>query len=107
LLTEDNPRQSHSASAPTIAAVIANLNGLRLSQGKPVLGFLNPWIYTKAYQAFTDIWHGGSTGCTGSDPFSGLPSPVVPSASWNATIGWDPVTGFGTPNFQKLAALVA
>jgi tripeptidyl-peptidase I len=30
----------------------------------------------------------------------------VPFASWNATQGWDPVTGLGTPNFHKLKQLV-
>jgi tripeptidyl-peptidase I len=34
--------------------------------------------------------------------YSGLPTPIVPYASWNATSGWDPVTGLGTPDFGKL-----
>jgi tripeptidyl-peptidase-1 len=50
----------------------------------------------------TDIVDGGSTGCTGIDMYSGLPTPIVPYASWNATKGWDPVTGLGTPDFGKL-----
>jgi tripeptidyl-peptidase-1 len=29
-------------------------------------------------------------------------SGIVPGAHWNATVGWDPVTGFGTPNFAAL-----
>ncbi|KAL9593404.1 MAG: hypothetical protein Q9179_005899 [Wetmoreana sp. 5 TL-2023] len=37
--------------------------------------------------------------------YSGLPTPVVPGAGWNATKGWDPVTGYGTPNFAVLLAL--
>lgn len=28
-----------------------------------------------------------------------------PGASWNATTGWDPVTGHGTPDFGKLLKL--
>lgn len=31
--------------------------------------------------------------------------PYVPYASWNATTGWDPVTGLGTPDYGKLLAL--
>jgi hypothetical protein len=27
---------------------------------------------------------------------------VVPYASWNATAGWDPVSGLGTPNFATM-----
>jgi tripeptidyl-peptidase-1 len=35
-----------------------------------------------------------------------LETPFVPYASWNATKGWDPVTGHGTPDFKKLLKLV-
>ncbi|WEW57323.1 Tripeptidyl-peptidase sed2 [Emydomyces testavorans] len=95
-----------SASAPTIAVIIAHLNEVRLAQGKPVLGFLNPWLYGKGFRGFRDITHGGSTGCTGKSIYSGLPTRSVPYASWNATKGWDPVTGFGTPDFHKLIELL-
>ncbi|RDW91294.1 hypothetical protein BP5796_02459 [Coleophoma crateriformis] len=94
-----------SASAPTFAALISLLNNARLKAGKSPLGFLNPWLYSTAKSGFTDIVHGGSTGCTGTDIYSGLPAPKVPSASWNSTTGWDPVTGLGTPLFDKLLAL--
>lgn len=91
-----------SASAPTFASVVALLNNARLSAGKPALGFLNPWLYSQAYQGLNDITAGGSTGCTGRSIYSGLTAPYVPYASWNATEGWDPVTGLGTPDFGKL-----
>lgn len=39
--------------------------------------------------------------------YSGLPAPFVPGAGWNATEGWDPVTGLGTPLFDKLLEKVA
>ncbi|KAK4897124.1 Tripeptidyl-peptidase sed2 [Elasticomyces elasticus] len=94
-----------SASSPAFAGIIAILNGLRIQAGKPTLGFLNPWIYSTAYKALNDVVLGGSRGCTGEDIYSGLPTPFVPYASWNATPGWDPVTGYGTPDFQKLMAL--
>lgn len=95
-----------SASAPTFASVVSLLNNARLSAGKPPLGFLNPWIYSEGYKGLTDIVNGGSSGCSGIDIFSGLSTPHVPYASWNATAGWDPVTGHGTPDFQKLLKLV-
>ncbi|KAI5288248.1 vesicle formation at the endoplasmic reticulum [Ascosphaera aggregata] len=95
-----------SASAPTFAAVIYNLNSIRLSVGKPTLGFLNPFLYGVAQKSLNDITHGGSEGCTGTDSRSKLKTPYVPGASWNATLGWDPVTGLGTPDFEKLAKLV-
>ncbi|KAI8630014.1 subtilisin-like protein [Xylariaceae sp. FL1651] len=91
-----------SASAPTFAAVVSLLNNARLSKGQKPLGFLNPWLYNFASDALTDIVDGGSKGCTGKDVYSGLPAPFVPGAGWNATKGWDPVTGLGTPLFDKL-----
>lgn len=94
-----------SASAPVFASVIALLNNARLAAGKPVLGFLNPWIYESGYKGLNDIVDGGSTGCTGRSIYSGLVSPRVPYASWNATADWDPVTGYGTPDFSKLLLL--
>ena len=91
-----------SCASPTFASIIALINGLRVQSGQPPLGFLNPWLYIHASSALNDITEGGSTGCTGTDMYSGLPTPYVPYASWNATEGWDPVTGLGTPDFQKL-----
>ena len=44
-----------SASAPVAAGVFALLNNERLNAGKSVLGFLNPWIYGDAKDAFNDV----------------------------------------------------
>lgn len=72
---------------------MADLNSILLSKAEPQLGFLNPWIYKKGYKGLTDIVDGGSKGCTGKDMYSGLPTPLVPNATWAAVEGWDPVTG--------------
>jgi tripeptidyl-peptidase-1 len=95
--------QGTSASAPAFAGVVALLNDARLRANKPVLGFLNPLLYSNP-DALNDITLGGSTGCDGNARFHGKPngSPVIPYASWNATADWDPVSGLGTPNFPKL-----
>ncbi|ESZ96495.1 hypothetical protein SBOR_3117 [Sclerotinia borealis F-4128] len=95
-----------SASSPAFAGIISLLNNARLNAGRKPLGFLNPWLYSIGKQGLNDVVHGGSTGCTGIDQYSGLPTPFVPWASWNATKGWDPVTGLGTPDFAKLLGLV-
>jgi tripeptidyl-peptidase-1 len=94
-----------SASAPLFASLVSLLNNARLARGLPPLGFLNPWLYAVGWAGLTDIQHGGSTGCTANDSSSGVPTPYVPYASWNATPGWDPVTGLGTPNLEKLLDL--
>lgn len=64
------------------------------------MGFLNPWLYSLGKPGFTDIVDGGSRGCYGLSEAGS-----VRYASWNATPGWDPATGLGTPQFQSLAQL--
>lgn len=95
--------QGTSCSAPAFGGIVALLNDARLRSNKPALGFLNPLLYSNP-EALNDIVLGGSTGCDGRARFHGAPngSPVIPYASWNATTGWDPVSGLGTPNFPKL-----
>ncbi|EHK50839.1 hypothetical protein TRIATDRAFT_54349 [Trichoderma atroviride IMI 206040] len=106
---ELGPNGGTSAAAPVVASIIALLNDARLCLGKPALGFLNPLIYQYADKGgFTDITSGQSWGCAGNTTQTGPPPPgagVIPGAHWNATKGWDPVTGFGTPNFKKLLSL--
>ncbi|OJA14334.1 hypothetical protein AZE42_10497 [Rhizopogon vesiculosus] len=81
-----------SCSSPTFASFVSMLNDARISNGKTPLGFLNPFLYSSGYAALNDITEGNNPGC-GTEGF-------------NATVGWDPVTGSGTPNFEKLMALV-
>ncbi|KAG8716005.1 hypothetical protein FRC09_016123 [Ceratobasidium sp. 395] len=84
---KETPVTGTSASTPTFAGVIALLNDYRLSKGGKPLGFLNPWLYKNA-DMLNDITLGHSSGC-GTQGF-------------NATVGWDPVTGLGTPDFEKM-----
>ncbi len=118
---------------PVFASVIALLNDARFRAGKSALGFLNPWrkyiisdqihrfqkartqtlttfftVYSTAFTALTDITAGGSVGCNGINGQTEQPvvgGSIIPYASWNATTGWDPVTGLGVPNFEKLLKL--
>jgi len=80
-----------SAACPVVAGIFARLNGLRLAAGKPALGFLNPFIYQNP-SAFFDVQHG-------SNPDAG-------KYGFTAVEGWDAATGFGTPNYEALAAAV-
>lgn len=69
------------------------------------MGFLNPWLYTVGYEGLTDIIAGSAIGCNGVDGQTGenvTGAGIIPYATWNATKGWDPVTGLGVPNFQAL-----
>ncbi|KAJ7861561.1 hypothetical protein B0H14DRAFT_3134523 [Mycena olivaceomarginata] len=77
-----------SAATPTFEGLVALLNDARLAVGRPTLGFLNPLLYKRGENAFNEVVDGANPGC-------GTPG-------FNATKGWDPVTGLGTPNFKKL-----
>ncbi|KAL8286786.1 hypothetical protein RQP46_004314 [Phenoliferia psychrophenolica] len=81
-----------SASAPVGGAIFALINDARYAAGKGPIGYINNAIYTEAFKdAFNDITSGGNQGC-------GTPG-------FTAVKGWDPVTGLGTPKFQKLLDL--
>ncbi|KAK7053681.1 family S53 protease-like protein [Favolaschia claudopus] len=82
-----------SFSGPIFASIISLINDRLIAAGRPVLGFLNPWIYANA-DAFTDITEGHN---------SGYECPTE-SVAFDASKGWDPLTGIGTPVFDKLLA---
>ena len=76
-----------SASAPIVASVVTLLNELRLEAGKGPIGFVNPIFYAHP-EAFNDVTIGANPGCG--------------TGGFQTATGWDPVTGLGTPNFEKL-----
>ncbi|KAJ7194347.1 subtilisin-like protein [Mycena pura] len=80
-----------SFSSPIFASIIALINDRLVAAGKPVLGFLNPFIYANE-KAFTDITEGHNSG-------SECPTSSV---AFDATKGWDALTGVGSPIFDKL-----
>ncbi|KAJ7353612.1 peptidase S8/S53 domain-containing protein [Mycena albidolilacea] len=81
-----------SAAPPVIGAIITLINDARLAAGKSPVGFINPAIYSNAFRgAFKDIVDGINPGC-GTDGFESVE-------------GWDPVSGLGTPDFEKLLDL--
>ena len=104
-----SPSGGTSAAAPVVAGILGLLNDARFRAGKGPLGFINPLLYAIGSPALNDIIGGGSVGCNGVNGQTGQKIPgsgIVPYASWNATLGWDPVTGLGTPDFEKLKKLV-
>jgi len=87
------PAGGTSCASPIFAGVVALLNDARLMDGQSPLGFLNPWLYAhwspqSPSGALNDIVQGNNPGC-GTDGFY-------------AAVGWDPVTGLGTPNWQNM-----
>lgn len=61
------PLSGTSCSSPSFASVIALINSDLALVGKPALGFLNPFLYQRASEAFTDITIGKNPGFTCSD----------------------------------------
>ena len=53
-----------SASSPTFASIVALVNDRLVAAGKPVMGFLNPFLYSGGGSAFTDITIGKNVGST-------------------------------------------
>ncbi|EXJ89839.1 hypothetical protein A1O3_02906 [Capronia epimyces CBS 606.96] len=77
-----------SGSSPICASVFSLLNDALIAEGRPPMGFINPWLYSHGHRLFTDVTNGSSAGCN----TTGFP----------AAPGWDAVTGFGTPYLPKL-----
>ena len=92
------PAQGTSAATPLWAAVIA----LADQEAGQHLGFVNPAIYQIAQdpahqQAFHDVVTGDNSVLWPTGLFVG----------YNAGPGWDPVTGWGSPDAQYLVPLLA
>jgi len=87
-----------SASAPLWAGVVA----LADQEAGQHLGFVNPAIYAIAsgpayHRAFHDVVTGDNSVLWPTGLFVG----------YNAGPGWDPVTGWGSPDAQYLVPLLA
>ncbi|KAF8264387.1 subtilisin-like protein [Lactarius quietus] len=86
------PDSGTSGSSPIVAGIISLLNDYRISTGNPPLGFLNPWLYGGGLAGLNDITRGSNLGC-------GTPG-------FPAIVGWDPITGLGTPDFERLLQIL-
>lgn len=74
-------------SAPIVASLFNRIVEERLKIGKGALGFLNPALYANP-DILNDITTGSNPGCN--------------TTGFAASVGWDPVTGLGTPNYPKM-----
>jgi len=97
----NNQGDGTSMATPTFTGVMAILNSNQIKlTGKP-LGFVSPLLY-KMWAAdpttFNDVTIGNNV-CTED----GCASTCT---GWQATKGWDPVTGLGTPNFKQMLAYI-
>jgi subtilase family serine protease len=88
------PVDGTSCSSPIFAAIIALLNDHQKNNGKPNLGFVNPVLY-QMWADNKNIFHDitkGNNWCTEMQCCNN-------TFGYESAVGWDPVTGLGTPNF--------
>nr|XP_020446720.1 tripeptidyl-peptidase 1 [Monopterus albus] len=84
-----------SASTPVVGGILSLINDRRLLKGLPALGFLNPRLYQLKGQPLFDVTEGCHLGCLDEQ---------VQGQGFCAAPLWDPVTGWGTPNYPALLA---
>ena len=87
-----------SCATPIVAGVVSLLNDFLLNNEKPPLGFLNPILYAAQGDGMIDITTGNNDG--------GDTSPNCHGGGFRAIPGWDPATGWGSPNFSRLKELL-
>lgn len=96
------PVDGTSAATPTFASVVSLLNDYQLQMGKPPLGFLNPLLYQMAelpqLNVFNDVVMGNNR----------CPEDLSMCCQYglSAAVGFDLVTGLGTPNFLFMRELL-
>lgn len=79
-----------SAATPTLGSILTLVNQDRLNAGMSSVGSINPVAYAHP-EVFNDITEESNPGC-GTSGFA-------------AALGWDPVTGLGTLDYQKISKL--
>lgn len=82
-----------SASTPVFGGLLSLINEHRILSGRPPLGFLNPRLYQQHGAGLFDVTHGCHASCLDEE---------VEGQGFCSGPGWDPVTGWGTPNFPAL-----
>ncbi|XP_003387882.1 PREDICTED: tripeptidyl-peptidase 1-like [Amphimedon queenslandica] len=87
------PVDGTSCASPTTAGMISLLNDVRLNAGLSTLGFINPLLYKLSGNGFFDITKGSNHG-------------TIWCKGFEATSGWDPASGWGSPNFGLMKDIV-
>ncbi|XP_051502082.1 tripeptidyl-peptidase 1 [Myxocyprinus asiaticus] len=84
-----------SASTPVVGGILSLINDQRFLKGLPALGFLNPRLYKLQGKGLYDVTEGCHQSCLDDK---------VEGKGFCASSSWDPVTGWGTPNYPVLLA---
>ncbi|XP_038632251.1 tripeptidyl-peptidase 1 [Scyliorhinus canicula] len=86
-----------SASTPVFSGILALINDRRFQKGLPALGFVNPLLYSLQGNGTSGAFFDVTTGC-----HFGCLDEKTEGRGFCASPSWDPVTGWGTPNYPEL-----
>uniref|UniRef100_UPI00398EA833 tripeptidyl-peptidase 1 n=1 Tax=Pristiophorus japonicus TaxID=55135 RepID=UPI00398EA833 len=86
-----------SASTPVFGGILALINDHRFQKGLPALGFINPLLYKLQENGTSGAFFDVTTGC-----HLGCLDEKSEGRGFCASQSWDPVTGWGTPNYPEL-----
>ncbi len=89
-----------SGAAPVVAGLFTRVNFVRAQQGRPPLGFVNLLAYNNP-SAFLDAVGGRNDGT----PLDSSCEEESCGKGFVAIKGWDPVTGLGVPQYDKLVRI--
>lgn len=94
IITNDSPSyvSGTSAATPVVAGMISLVNAQRIARGKSTLGWINPALYRYASFYIRDITSGNNR------------CPINKQCcaqGFEASRGWDPVSGLGSIDFSK------
>lgn len=96
---DHEPVDGTSCSSPSFAGILSLVNDKLLNAGKPQIGFANPLLYTMAAEhpaAFNDVTE-GTNACSRN---------YCCLFGYQASPGWDPATGLGSPNFPEFSSYI-
>ncbi len=86
-----------TASVTVMAGFLSLINAQLVKQNKPLLGFVNPYLYANSASFIRDI----TEGCN----FCNSNGVCCPQGYF-AVSGWDPITGLGSPDYANLLATI-
>lgn len=88
-----------SASSPVVAAMIALVNSARLASDRGPLGWINPAMYnfSTLFPSYANDITSGDNKCAAG---RGTNYNCC-EQGFDAVTGWDPVTGFGSLNYER------